>query len=74
LQGNLDPCLLLAPDDVIDVEVRRVLAEGTRAPGHVFNLGHGVLPETDPDKITRVVELVHRYSARPASAVPGAEA
>jgi uroporphyrinogen decarboxylase len=39
--------------------VRRVLAEGAAAPGHVFNLGHGVLPETDPDMLTRVVELVH---------------
>jgi len=68
LQGNLDPCVLLAPDEVIDLEVRRVLADGRRAPGHVFNLGHGVLPETDPGKLTRVVELVHEYSA-----VPGAQ-
>ena len=62
LQGNLDPCLLFAPDDVVEIEVRRVLAEGRRAPGHVFNLGHGVLPETDPGMLTRVVELVHQYS------------
>jgi uroporphyrinogen decarboxylase len=67
LQGNLDPCLLLAPDDVIEVEVRRVLAEGRQAPGHVFNLGHGVLPETEPDKITHVVDLVHSASARAQS-------
>jgi uroporphyrinogen decarboxylase len=64
LQGNLDPCLLLAPHDVVEIEVRRVLAEGRHAPGHVFNLGHGVLPETDPDMITRVVELVHSAGAR----------
>jgi uroporphyrinogen decarboxylase len=63
LQGNLDPCVLLAPWEVIEVEVRRVLAEGAKAPGHVFNLGHGVLPETDPDVLTRVVSLVHRASA-----------
>jgi uroporphyrinogen decarboxylase len=44
---------------VLEAEVRRVLADGSAAPGHVFNLGHGVLPETDPDVLTRVVELVH---------------
>ncbi|WFE27563.1 uroporphyrinogen decarboxylase [Solwaraspora sp. WMMD791] len=64
VQGNLDPCLLLAPWPVIETEVRRVLAEGLAAPGHVFNLGHGVLPETDPEVLTRVVELVHTVSAR----------
>ncbi|HEY2949661.1 MAG TPA: uroporphyrinogen decarboxylase [Micromonosporaceae bacterium] len=64
VQGNLDPCVLLAPWDVVEAEVRRVLAEGEVADGHVFNLGHGVLPETDPDVLTRVVELVHTVSAR----------
>jgi uroporphyrinogen decarboxylase len=59
LQGNLDPCVLFAPPEVIEAEVRRVLAEGAKAPGHIFNLGHGVLPETDPSVLTRVVELVH---------------
>ncbi|MDG4770040.1 uroporphyrinogen decarboxylase [Solwaraspora sp. WMMD792] len=64
VQGNLDPCLLLAPWPVVRTEVRRVLADGRAAPGHVFNLGHGVLPETDPDVLTRVVELVHETSQR----------
>jgi uroporphyrinogen decarboxylase len=64
VQGNLDPCTLLAPPDVVEAEVRRVLDEGRAAPGHVFNLGHGVLPETDPGALTRVVELVHSISAR----------
>jgi len=64
LQGNLDPCVLFAPPDVIEAEVRRVLAEGGKAPGHIFNLGHGVLPETDPGVLTRVVELVHAHSRR----------
>jgi uroporphyrinogen decarboxylase len=59
VQGNLDPCTLFAPWDVVETEVRRVLAEGAAAPGHVFNLGHGVLPETDPAVLTRVVDLVH---------------
>jgi uroporphyrinogen decarboxylase len=65
LQGNLDPCVLLAPGEVVEAEVRRVLREGTAAPGHMFNPGHGVLPETDPAALTRVVELVHDVSARP---------
>ncbi|WP_191837627.1 uroporphyrinogen decarboxylase [Catellatospora chokoriensis] len=64
LQGNLDPAVLFAPWEVVEREVRRVLAEGRTAPGHVFNLGHGVLPETDPTVLTRVVELVHTLSAR----------
>jgi uroporphyrinogen decarboxylase len=64
VQGNLDPCVLFAPWPVIEDEVRRVLAEGKAAPGHVFNLGHGVLPETDPDVLTRVAELVHEASRR----------
>jgi len=64
LQGNLDPAALFAGPAVLEREVTRVLAEGRAAPGHVFNLGHGVLPETDPDVLTRVVELVHTLSAR----------
>ncbi len=64
LQGNLDPAVLGAPWPVAAQEVRRVLTEGSSAPGHVFNLGHGVLPGTDPDMLTRVVELVHQESAR----------
>jgi uroporphyrinogen decarboxylase len=62
VQGNLDPALLLADWPVVEREVRRVLAEGSKAPGHVFNLGHGVLPDTDPDILTRVVALVHSGS------------
>lgn len=64
VQGNLDPAVLFAPWPVVEAEVRRILAEGESTPGHVFNLGHGVLPETDPDVLTRVVALVHEASAR----------
>jgi uroporphyrinogen decarboxylase len=64
VQGNLDPCVLLAPWPAVEAQVRRVLREGAAAPGHVFNLGHGVLPETDPDVLTRVVELVHSLERR----------
>jgi uroporphyrinogen decarboxylase len=63
LQGNLDPALLAAPWPVLETAVRDVLARGTAAPAHVFNLGHGVPPETDPTVLTRVVELVHEASA-----------
>ncbi|GAA1480606.1 uroporphyrinogen decarboxylase [Gordonia sinesedis] len=64
VQGNLDPALLFAGSDVVETQVRRVIADGQRAvaagaPGHIVNLGHGVLPETDPDVLTRVVGLVH---------------
>jgi uroporphyrinogen decarboxylase len=60
LQGNLDPAVCLAPWDVVADEVRDVLARSGGRRGYVFNLGHGVLPETDPSILERVVELVHR--------------
>jgi len=63
LQGNLDPALLAAPWPVLEAAVRDVLARGRVAPAHVFNLGHGVPPETDPTVLTRVVELVHEAGA-----------
>ena len=59
VQGNLDPAVVFAPWDAIATQVRRVLVDGRSAEGHVFNLGHGVLPETDPDVLARIVELVH---------------
>jgi uroporphyrinogen decarboxylase len=64
LQGNLDPAILLAPWEVIEERAKDVIARGRTAEGHVFNLGHGVLPETDPEVLTRVVELVHEASSR----------
>jgi uroporphyrinogen decarboxylase len=59
VQGNLDPALLLADWPVVEREARRIVDEGRAAGGHVFNLGHGVLPDTDPAVLTRVTELVH---------------
>ncbi|MGH7700158.1 MAG: uroporphyrinogen decarboxylase [Gemmatimonadales bacterium] len=59
IQGNLDPAALLAPGPALDGRVRDVLARAGRRPGHVFNLGHGVLPETPVEAVRRVVELVH---------------
>ena len=65
LQGNLDPALCLAPWRVVEAAARGVLAnaaDGT-GTGHVFNLGHGVLPETDPAILAAVVDLVHAETA-----------
>ncbi|MEO7837067.1 MAG: uroporphyrinogen decarboxylase [Acidimicrobiales bacterium] len=58
IQGNLDPSVCLAPPDVVESEVAKVLRAGG-GTGHVFNLGHGVLPQTDPGVLQRVVDLVH---------------
>lgn len=65
VQGNLDPAILFAGWDVIEAEVRRILREGAQTPGHIFNLGHGVLPDTDPEVLTRVVALVHEVTSGP---------
>jgi uroporphyrinogen decarboxylase len=59
LQGNLDPAVCLAPWPAVAEATRDVLARNDGHPGHVFNLGHGVLPETDPSVLERVVDLVH---------------
>ena len=59
VQGNLDPALCLAPWAVVSTQTRKVLERAGGRPGHVFNLGHGVLPDTDPGILERVVELVH---------------
>jgi uroporphyrinogen decarboxylase len=59
LQGNIDPALLAAPWGVLEAHVRDVVERGKAAPSHVVNLGHGVPPDTDPDVLTRIVELVH---------------
>ena len=59
VQGNLDPALLLGPWDRVEAAALRILELAGGRPGHVFNLGHGVLPETDPGDLRRLVELVH---------------
>ncbi len=64
LQGNLDPAIVFAPWPVVAERTRSVLAAGRAAAGHIFNLGHGVIPTTDPDVLARVVDLVHEESAR----------
>jgi uroporphyrinogen decarboxylase len=64
LQGNLDPAILMAPWEVVEQRALQVLDRGRTAEGHVFNLGHGVLPQTDPDVLAKLTELVHTASAR----------
>ena len=63
-QGNLEPMLLLAPWEVLEKRARAVVQEGLALPGHIFNLGHGIVPETDPEVVTRLTQLVHEVSAR----------
>lgn len=62
VQGNLNPALLTAPWPVIEQAIVECLRAGRQAPGHVFNLGHGVPPTTDPAMLTRIVEFVHKES------------
>lgn len=61
LQGNLDPALCLAPWEVVEHAVDDILERNAGDPAHVFNLGHGVLPETDPEVLERVVDHVHTH-------------
>ncbi len=62
LQGNLDPAVLFAPWDVIKNRARDVLGRGRAAEGHIFNLGHGVLPGTNPDALAKLADFVHSES------------
>jgi uroporphyrinogen decarboxylase len=76
LQGNLDPAIVMASPEAVATRVDAVLAAARRGGrGHIFNLGHGVLPDTDPDVLTRIVEQVHAAGPVPsvqAVADPGA--
>ncbi|WP_445255848.1 uroporphyrinogen decarboxylase [Nocardioides aurantiacus] len=64
VQGNLDPTLVFAPTEVMLERAREVVETGRTAPGHVFNLGHGVIPATDPDQLARLTDFVHEVSVR----------
>ena len=63
VQGNLDPALVFAPTDVMLARAAEVVDSGRAAKGHIFNLGHGVIPATDPDQLARLTDFVHEYSA-----------
>jgi uroporphyrinogen decarboxylase len=64
IQGNLEPIALMAPPDLLERKVRDILEQAQGRLGHVFNLGHGFLPQTPVDNVERVVEYVHSYSRR----------
>ena len=61
VQGNLDPTLVFAPTDVMTARAAEVIEAGRAAKGHIFNLGHGVIPSTDPDQLKRLTEFVQSY-------------
>jgi uroporphyrinogen decarboxylase len=63
VQGNLDPTALLGPFEAAAAQARAILDDAAGRPGHIFNLGHGVLPATDPDDLRRLVDLVHERTA-----------
>jgi uroporphyrinogen decarboxylase len=67
VQGNLDPAVLAAPWDVVEAETDRVLGQVGARDGHIFNLGHGVPPDTDPETLRRLVDLVHQRTERPGA-------
>ena len=64
IQGNLDPAVLFSPPATLEKRVDEVLRDAGPAPGHIFNLGHGIWPEVDPDAIRRVVDYVHERTAK----------
>ena len=64
IQGNLDPIILLGKPDLIKREVKRILDETGGRPGHIFNLGHGILPNTPVENVAALIEAVHHYSER----------
>ncbi|WP_326687391.1 MULTISPECIES: uroporphyrinogen decarboxylase [unclassified Streptomyces] len=63
IQGNLDPAVLFAPREAVERQAGRVLDSARDLEGHIFNLGHGVLPDTDPQALTDLVSYVHEHTA-----------
>jgi uroporphyrinogen decarboxylase len=70
VQGNLDPAALFASPEGLRRHAGRVLDEAAGSPGHIFNLGHGIWPETDPEAVARLVDYVHERSSQHPAAVP----
>jgi len=64
IQGNLDPVALFAPWDSLKVRARQILDQAEGQPGHIFNLGHGILPKTPVDNVKRLVDFVHEYTSK----------
>ncbi|MFA9557205.1 uroporphyrinogen decarboxylase [Evansella sp. AB-rgal1] len=67
VQGNLDPCVLMAPWNVIEGKAKAIIDQGLEHPGFIFNLGHGVFPEIQPETLKRLTSFVHEYSAEKIS-------
>jgi uroporphyrinogen decarboxylase len=63
VQGNLDPIVLQAPWEVVQREAQAILDRAGGRPGHIFNTGHGLHPQTPPDQLRRLVEFVHTYAS-----------
>jgi uroporphyrinogen decarboxylase len=63
IQGNLDPVVLLSSIDVIKEEAKRILDRAGNRPGHIFNLGHGILPDTPVENVVALVDMVHELSS-----------
>jgi uroporphyrinogen decarboxylase len=61
VQGNLDPTMVFAPTELMTARAGEIIEAGRAAKGHIFNLGHGVLPSTDPDQLARLTEFVQSY-------------
>jgi len=64
IQGNLDPTLLFGPVNRLEERVKRILQQSEGRPGHIFNLGHGVLPKTPVENVQAVVEFIHSRTAK----------
>ena len=65
VQGNLDPLALFLPQEKLEQRIKGMLDDARYAKGYIFNLGHGILPETPPDQARIAVEAVHRFSGKP---------
>lgn len=65
VQGNLDPLALFLPQERLEERIKAMLTEAREARGYIFNLGHGILPETPPEQVRIAVEAVHRFSSKP---------
>jgi uroporphyrinogen decarboxylase len=63
IQGNLDPVVLFAPLSELEVHVARILAQADGRPGHIFNLGHGILPQTSVEHVAALIDMVHELSS-----------
>lgn len=64
LQGNLDPAILLSNWETIEARTKTIIDQGRAQPSHIFNLGHGVTPEIEPDTLKKLTQFIHTYSAK----------